>query len=78
MGKTFKVRPHHLVPKHTKLSDSEAKKILAKHGITVKELPKILSTDPVVEELGAKPGDIIKIARTSKIAGKTVYYRGVI
>jgi DNA-directed RNA polymerase subunit H len=78
MGKTFKVRSHNLVPKHAKLSDSEAKKLLAKHGITIKELPKILSTDPVIEELGAKPGDIIKITRESKIAGETIYYRGVV
>ncbi|HHF43204.1 MAG TPA: DNA-directed RNA polymerase subunit H [Candidatus Aminicenantes bacterium] len=77
MGK-FQVRSHQLVPKHIKLSESEARKLLAKHNITLKELPKILKTDPLVKELGAKPGDIIKIIRKSEIAGEAVYYRGVI
>ena len=78
MGKKFKAEAHHLVPKHVKLSDAEAKKLFEKYNITAKELPKILNTDPVVEELNVKAGDVIKVVRKSGTAGETAYYRGVI
>ncbi|MBR9683012.1 DNA-directed RNA polymerase subunit H [Candidatus Woesearchaeota archaeon] len=78
MGKTFNVEAHHLVPKHTKLSDAETKKLFEKYNITSKELPKILDTDPVIESLGAKAGDVIKVNRASETAGETVYYREVV
>ena len=38
----FKVEDHKLVPKHTKLSEAETKKLLEAYQITIKELPKIL------------------------------------
>lgn len=66
-----------MVPKHVKLSESETKKLLEKYNLTTKELPKILKADPAIAELDAKPGDIIKIIRKSKVAGEIAYYRGV-
>lgn len=78
MGKQFKVKSHFLVPKHIKLSEREAKKVLEKYKVSLKELPKILKTDPALEELDVKPGDIIKIIRKSETAGEAVYYRVVI
>lgn len=78
MGKTFKLGIHTLVPKHVKLSEGEAKKLLEKYHITVKELPKILRTDPAIAELKVKPGDVIKIFRKSEKSGEAVYYRGVV
>ena len=72
------VEKHVLIPKHSKVSDAEAKRILKNLKITFKELPKILSTDPAIAKLGINSGDIIKIERNSPTAGKSTFYRGVV
>jgi len=72
------ISKNELVPKHFVLSEKEKEELLKKYGITLKELPRILSSDPMVKKLGAKPGDVIKIERKSPTAGKTIYYRVVI
>jgi DNA-directed RNA polymerase subunit H len=41
-------------------------------------LPKIKMSDPAVKEIGAKPGDIIKIIRESETAGQSEFFRLVI
>jgi DNA-directed RNA polymerase subunit H len=41
-------------------------------------LPKIKTSDVVVKQIDAKPGDVIKIIRKSLTAGKAVSYRLVI
>ena len=69
---------HELVPKHRVLSPEEAEEVLKKYCATPQQLPKILASDPVVRELGAKPGDIIEIVRESETAGKAIYYRVVV
>jgi DNA-directed RNA polymerase subunit H len=69
---------HVLVPKHEKISQAEAKKVLEDYNISLQELPKILSTDPGIRHLGAKTGDIIKITRDSKSSGEAVFYRTVV
>jgi DNA-directed RNA polymerase subunit H len=71
------VNKHFLVPKHTKLSDSEKHKLLEKINVNLLSLPKILSDDPAIAKLDAKAGDVIKIERKSKTAGVTTYYRMV-
>ena len=70
--------PHTLVPQHIKLSDAEAKKLMDTYRISIKDLPKIILSDPAIADLGPRAGDVIKIIRKSKTAGETVYYRGVI
>ncbi len=75
---TFDVTKHHLVPKHTKLSETEKSKVLGKYDVDAHSLPKILVNDPALKKLGAKVGDVIKIERNSKTAGVTEYYRVVI
>ncbi len=69
---------HVLVPKARILSEKEVEELLKRHGVTKEQLPKILRTDPVVVELGAKPGDVIEFIRKSPIAGESKYYRVVI
>ena len=55
---------HYLVPEHRILSKAEAKEVVMKYANGKKGLlPKILSSDPAVRILGAKPGDIIEIRR---------------
>ena len=66
---------HQMVPRHDILSAEEKKALLEKMGISEKNLPRILDTDPVVELISAKPGDVIKVTRKSQTAGESVYYR---
>jgi len=72
------VTKHYLVPKHTKLSDKEKKDLLEKYYITVKELPRIVKTDPAIQGLNPQIGDVIKIVRPSATAKETLFYRGVV
>lgn len=69
---------HKLVPDHTILSKTEAKKVLKELDIHQEQLPKIKADDPVTKAIGAKPGDILKITRKSQTAGKFVTYRLVL
>ena len=78
MTKKTAITNHVLIPKHSKLSDSERKALLEQYSITIKELPHILSKDPVLTTLSVKPGDIVKIERNSPTAGKIVFYRSVL
>jgi len=72
------VPPLELIPEHSVLSESEAKKVLAKFAIPLKKLPKILDIDPQVKLLSAKAGDIIAISRKDPTGGKYTYYRVVV
>ena len=74
----FEPKNHILVPRHSKLSETEKKQLFEKYNISLKELPKILKKDPAIADLKVKEGDVIKIERNSPTAGKTVYYRGVV
>lgn len=69
---------HELVPKHEILNEGEAKEMLEVIKTSPSKLPKILSTDPAAVELGARPGNIIRVIRRSPTAGETKYYRVVI
>ncbi len=73
----MKIRPsqHDLVPRHEKASGEEVKQILQRYGITKDQLPKIRAADPAAEEIGAQPGDVLKIHRKSSTAGEAVVYR---
>lgn len=69
---------HELVPKHEICSKEEVEEILKKYNAKLEQLPKILETDPVVKALGAKVGDVVKITRKSRTAGKFIAYRVVV
>ena len=66
---------HELVPEHTIMKAEEVAELIGKLGVVAQQLPKILTTDPVVKAIGAKIGDVIRIERKSPTAGKTTYYR---
>lgn len=72
------VTKHALVPKHAKISDKEKKELYEKYSVQLRDLPKILITDPAIQHLDAKEGDVIKISRDSPTAGNTTYYRRVV
>lgn len=69
---------HKLVPDHTILSKTEAGKVIKQLNVHQEQLPKIKPDDPVVKEIGAKSGDILKITRKSHTSGKFVTYRLVL
>ncbi len=74
----FRLQDHILVPEHVLLSEEEAEEVLKTLGVRKEQLPKIRADDPVAKEIGAKPGQIVKIIRESPTAGKSIAYRLVI
>ncbi len=74
----FKVDTHQLVNKHLKASDAEKESLFKKYNIDSKALPKIMKDDPAIMHLSLKVGDLVKIERQSKTAGRTAYYRAVV
>lgn len=69
---------HEMVPKHEILSKEEEKLILKKYNASKAQFPKIYHSDPIIKEIGAEVGQIIKITRNSKTAGKSIAYRVVV
>jgi DNA-directed RNA polymerase subunit H (RpoH/RPB5) len=72
------ISKHKLVPKHTILKDKEKDELLRRYKITLNHLPRMITADPMVKKLDAKVGDVIRIDRTSRTTGKSVYYRVVV
>ncbi len=67
---------HILQPKHSKLSQKEAEKLLLELNISLSQLPKIKQEDPALPE-NVEVGDIIKIERKYEEDTLT-YYRVVV
>ena len=78
MKKKFKAEKHLLIPKHIKLTDKQKEKLLEEYKVSLRDLPRIVKSDPAVQTLDAKPGDVIKVIRSSMTAGETFFYRVVI
>jgi len=72
------ISKHVLVPKHTKLTDEDKIKLTEKYNIALRQLPKILKSDPALKELAPETGDVIKITRKSHARGETDYFRVVV
>jgi len=77
MAEKFDVTKHVLVPKHTKLSEKERKELFEKFDIDESNLPRIKKSDPSIEHLDVKEGDIVKVIRISDTAGEVSFYRRV-
>lgn len=73
-----KVLEHELVPKHEVLSKKEAEDVLNTFKASPDLFPRIKVDDPVVQALGAKKGDLVRITRKSPTAGTAAYYRLVV
>ncbi len=74
----FDVTKHELVPKHSKLSEKEAKELFEKYAIELPNLPRIFKSDQAIQHLDVKEGDIVKITRKSPTAGVVAFYRRVV
>jgi DNA-directed RNA polymerase subunit H len=62
-------------PKYEVLSEDEIKEVLESYLVKRKELPKILTTDPVVSYFNLKRGQIIRVIRCSEQSGYSIIYR---
>jgi DNA-directed RNA polymerase subunit H len=74
----FRVSTHFLIPKHELLTKEESQQVLERFHSSPSQLPYILVTDPIAKEIGAKPGDFVRISRRSETAGSSIYYRYVV
>jgi len=74
----FQISTHFLIPKHELLTREEAQQVLAKYNSKPSQFPYLLSIDPLAKEIGAKPGDFVRITRGSETAGSSTYYRYVV
>lgn len=74
----FVVSEHILVPRHEIVPESEVPSILKEFNLeSKKQLPKILSNDVVIKEIGGKVGNVIRIHRKEP-TGDCLYYRVVV
>lgn len=69
---------HDIIPRHILLSDDEKEKVLSEYNITKKNLPQMLSSDPIARYYNMKVGDVVKIIRPSITGGHAVAYRIII
>ncbi|MGI0033146.1 MAG: DNA-directed RNA polymerase subunit RpoH/Rpb5 C-terminal domain-containing protein, partial [Nitrososphaeraceae archaeon] len=68
--KDVKITNHVFQPKHQILSKKQAEEVLKKYNTKPSQLPYILINDKGLEDLDVRPGEIIKITRTSFTAGE--------
>ena len=79
MKTKIEILDHELVPKHIILSEEEKQKTAEAYGIKkMNKFPTILESDPVIKDIGGKPGNLVKIIRKSNIVGEVGYYRLVV
>lgn len=72
----FNITKHSFVPKHELMSKLEMEDIQNKFSIKNKsQFPVILKTDPVARYYAMKPGDFVKITRSSTSTGEHITYR---
>ncbi|RLG27081.1 DNA-directed RNA polymerase subunit H [Methanosarcinales archaeon] len=76
--KEFRLLNHDMVAHHEILSDEELALVLEKYNIEKEQLPKIKTVDPVVKEIKAGAGNVIKVTRKSATAGEATIYRLVV
>ena len=69
------IQDHMLVPKHEIMTEEEISDEFSDVDYDFKDLPKIRADDPVVEAIGAEPGNVLRITRESQTAGEFVTYR---
>tara|TARA_Y100000996_G_C22450835_1_gene613778 strand:+ start:473 stop:1039 length:567 start_codon:yes stop_codon:yes gene_type:complete len=72
----FNILEHHMVPKHTILSEEGKQKIIEKYYITDdSKFPEISRFDPAATCMGVRPGELVEIERPSPTAITSLYYR---
>ena len=57
---------HVSVPRHYICSAAKKAEVLEQYAVTPNQVPKVLSTDPIIRYYGAAKGQLIKIVRVSE------------
>ncbi|MDN7012051.1 DNA-directed RNA polymerase subunit H [Methanoculleus sp. FWC-SCC3] len=78
MGTSLDVLKHEMVPDHQIMGEGEVADLLATYHITLEQLPKIYHDDPAVKAIGGEVGNVIRIIRDSRTAGRAEAYRLVV
>ena len=67
-----------LVPKHEVLSPEEVENFYKEFNCKKRNMPKMLTSDPVAKYYNVNPGDILRILRPSTTSGLALGYRLVV
>jgi DNA-directed RNA polymerase subunit H len=57
------------------MSEEEVRELLSTYDISLEQLPKIYHDDPAVRAIGGNLGDVVRIVRESRTAGRAESYR---
>lgn len=77
--KKIDITRHELVPKHVIMSKEEVADLLTRFEIKLVKLPRISIDDPVIQMLGGKVNDVVRIVRKSETSvDSSDYYRFVV
>jgi DNA-directed RNA polymerase subunit H len=74
----FNIFDHDFVSKHELLTPEEKQKFLEECKVQAYQLPRVKATDPAIIAVGGKPGDIVRVIRKSRTAGKYIAFRYVV
>lgn len=72
------ITEHMLVPKHIVMTTEESKQILEAYCAKKKDMPFILTSDPVAKYYNMKNGEVVKIIRPSVMTVEAPFYRIVV
>ncbi len=78
MGTSLDVLNHEMVPDHQIMGEEEVADLLATYHISLEQLPKMYHDDPAVKAIGGDVGNVIRITRDSRTAGRAEAYRLVV
>ncbi|MCW4014751.1 MAG: DNA-directed RNA polymerase subunit H [Candidatus Bathyarchaeota archaeon] len=78
MFPSFQIFDHEFVSKHELLTPEEKEEVLESFKSQPYQLPRINASDPAIIAVGGSPGDIVRVIRNSKTAGKYVAYRYIV
>jgi DNA-directed RNA polymerase subunit H len=71
----FNILKHTLVPPHRIMSTEEVEEIKRRFNLKLEEFPRISRFEPVAQAICIKPGQVCEIARPSRNAIVSMYYR---
>ncbi len=75
MGTPLDILNHEMVPDHQIMGEKEVADLLATYHISLEQLPKIYHDDPAIKAIGGNVGNVIRITRDSRTAGRAEAYR---